>query len=47
MNRIKLFFQYRKMLRAVRTVPMYDGRGQGTDVMSAPIADASSTRNPR
>ena len=32
MNRIKLFFQYRKMLRTVRTVPMYDGRGQGTDV---------------
>lgn len=32
MNRIKLFFQYRKMLRTVRTVPMYDGRGRGTDV---------------
>lgn len=32
MNRIKLFFQYRKILRTVRTVPMYDGRGQGTDV---------------
>lgn len=32
MNRIKLFLQYRKMLRTVRTSPMYDGRGQGTDV---------------
>ena len=32
MNRIKLFFQYRKMLRMVQNVPMYDGRGQGTDV---------------
>lgn len=32
MNRIKLFFQYRKMLRTVRTSPTYDGRGQGTDV---------------
>ena len=32
MNRIKLFFQYRKMLRTVRNMLMYDGRGQGTDV---------------
>lgn len=32
MNRIKLFFQYRKMLRMVQNVPMYDGRGRGTDV---------------
>lgn len=32
MNRIKLFFQYHKMLRTVQKAPTYDGRGRGADV---------------